>query len=845
MTDPGTRLGLPENGPRPEEERTDPGFRSSRRQTSRGLAGDRIAPELAHLEVLRLLAEGGMGAVHLARDERLGRDVVVKTIRRRYLGSPEMRARFLREAKILSSLRHPSICQIHEYVEGRVSDYLVLEYIEGRTLKQALAERDLAPKERLRIAVEIAEVLEVAHQAGVVHRDLKPGNLMLDVRGRVKVLDFGVAHTEEEGETGWETRPVAATREETGVGSSRTASGTSQLTTVGSVLGTPAFMSPEQARGEPVGPSSDVYSFGLVLQELLASNRPHPEGLKERRLLDRARVGMAEAPEGVGRGLRQLILRMRDTEPARRPTATEVVQSLRRHRDRPRRLARWGVALAVVGALTVGAAKYAVDLRQERREVAAARAEAEDLINFLLEDLFAALEPLGRTELLREVAERVEGYYRRLPEERRSDSPGRVVRALRHVGVVYTSQGRADVAAAVLDEADRLATRAATRSSLPTAERGEILGERGRVRLARARLDGASENLEAAIGRLQDALRDLEAAPGRERDRAEVLEELGLAEQDRLRLDAASRRFEESRFLREELLEVAPSSPVYRAELGVVWERIGDVDKVRGRPAEAMAAYERARELLESAVDADPHHAEWTNELAMVWDDLGDLHLDTGDVESARAAYVADLVLARRLASDDPTNRERQLALTYPLTAVAEVDLLGGRPEAAAAPLAEAETIIRELLSLDSRNASWEDRLAETLELRGLLEEERERWDDALDAHLAALEIRRRLVARDPQHEFRRRELASSLVRGGVVLGALGRDVEGRAMLGESLQIIGTDHAEDVRFARSRAEALLQLGRDAEASPVLDFLRRTGPEDPRNIRLLGTDESRR
>ena len=199
-------------------------------------AGTRLGP----YEILALLGTGGMGEVWKARDTRLNRLVAVKRL------AGQHSDRFEQEARAIAALNHPNICQVHDVG----ADYLVLEFIEGQTLADRLVGRagGLAPEEALRIARQIAEGLEEAHQAGILHRDLKPGNVMITTKGAAKLLDFGLA------------RLVSVDADVT-----RTQDGT--------VLGTPAYMSPEQAEGKPLDARSDIFSFGAVLYEMLSGTR--------------------------------------------------------------------------------------------------------------------------------------------------------------------------------------------------------------------------------------------------------------------------------------------------------------------------------------------------------------------------------------------------------------------------------------------------------------------------------------------------------------------------------------------------------------------------------------------
>ncbi len=219
--------------------------------------GTRLGP----YEILAPLGAGGMGEVFRARDTRLGRDVAIKMLPVGFAADPERLARFEREARLLASLSHPNIAGILGLEEHGGTRYLILEFVDGETLEARLARGPLPVAEVLDVARQIATGLEAAHEAGIVHRDLKPGNIMLASNGGVKVLDFGLA------------KAGAATQSGSDPDLSASPTMTYAATQAGVILGTAAFMSPEQARGRSVDRRTDLWSFGCVLYECLTGRR--------------------------------------------------------------------------------------------------------------------------------------------------------------------------------------------------------------------------------------------------------------------------------------------------------------------------------------------------------------------------------------------------------------------------------------------------------------------------------------------------------------------------------------------------------------------------------------------
>ncbi|MBZ5635276.1 MAG: serine/threonine-protein kinase [Acidobacteriia bacterium] len=218
-----------------------------------------VGDKLGHYEVISLLGNGGMGEVYRARDTTLKRDVALKVLPATFLSDPDRMARFQREAQVLASLDHPNIGPIYGIADSADSRGLVLALIEGPTLADRIAAGALPPEEAFHVAKQIIEALEYAHDRGVIHRDLKPANVKITPEGVVKVLDFGLAKVLED-------EPPA---------SSLTNSPTLTVghTRAGVILGTAAYMSPEQAVGRPVDRRSDIFSFGAVLYEMLTGQR--------------------------------------------------------------------------------------------------------------------------------------------------------------------------------------------------------------------------------------------------------------------------------------------------------------------------------------------------------------------------------------------------------------------------------------------------------------------------------------------------------------------------------------------------------------------------------------------
>jgi serine/threonine protein kinase/Tfp pilus assembly protein PilF len=231
--------------------------------------------QLAHYRLLSRLGAGGMGEVHLAEDTRLGRKVALKILPAEFVADADRVRRFEQEARAVSALNHPNILVIYEIGKERGVHFIATEFIEGQTLRQKLDEGKLKVCETLDLSTQIAEALQAAHATGIVHRDIKPENIMLRPDGYVKVLDFGLARVDELriAEFGLRNEEVK-TATDSSPANPPSAIPIPQLTNPGTVMGTAHYMSPEQARGLKVDARSDIFSFGIVLYEMLAGQKP-------------------------------------------------------------------------------------------------------------------------------------------------------------------------------------------------------------------------------------------------------------------------------------------------------------------------------------------------------------------------------------------------------------------------------------------------------------------------------------------------------------------------------------------------------------------------------------------
>src|SRR5271163_302818 len=217
-----------------------------------------IGQTVSHYRILGKLGGGGMGVVYEAEDLKLGRHVALKFIPENLAGDPKSLERFTREARAASLLNHPNICTIHGIEDNGGHPFIVMEKLEGESLKQCISGQPLPTEKVLDVSIQVADALAASHAKGIVHRDIKPANIFLTPNGQVKILDFGLAKLAKDGS----------------VGTSTDSSLEESLTQVGVIPGTAVYMSPEQARSEDLDVRSDIFSFGVVLFEMATGKKP-------------------------------------------------------------------------------------------------------------------------------------------------------------------------------------------------------------------------------------------------------------------------------------------------------------------------------------------------------------------------------------------------------------------------------------------------------------------------------------------------------------------------------------------------------------------------------------------
>ncbi len=784
-----------------------------------------VGTTVGRIRVLERLGKGGMGDVYVGWDETLKRKVALKAIRDERRLDAEAKARFLREARMLSKLDHPGICRIHDYFEGEGSDFLVLELIAGKSLRQLLeADEELEPGFMLHIAERVSEALVAAHAKGIAHRDLKPENVMITDDGGVKVLDFGLAYTVDpaqtnadrdvapaetmevtEGHDSGVTMPGARRRTlEEKNGGAEPLSATVLIseapqidgtvdsepeirTQQGMVMGTIAYMAPEQARGERASIEGDVYSLGVLMQELFTGRSAYRSGLAMLQHL--ALVARAETlpVTGIDPDLADLITRMKSLDPVPRPTAIETAERLRWIRGKAGRRLLRRIAVALAAILVLGILKYTFDLRAERRLADAARREAEEVSEFLV-SLFAVSDPrtargdeITALELLDQGADRIDALDRQ---------PMSQARLMLTMGQVYRQLGIFERAAPLLERALAIYRERLGTDHLQTAQCLDLLAsvyhDQGEYERAEPLFESALEARERRLGHDHPHV-------------AASLNNLAFLYQSLGRLDRA-----EPLFLRAlEIQQTALGSG--SAEVAWSLNNLGEIYRGRSELDRAELFLRRSIEIQEQLLGADhPSLATALNNLAAVYHEQGEGR--ASEELYRRALAISEKVLGPR--HPDVATNLNNLAEHYRTTG----------DYAAAEPLYErALSILEESLGPEHPGvAVMLSNLADLYSARG-------EHSRAQPLYERAVEIQEWGLGRtDPG-------LALTLDHLAAVRLALGDEESAESLYRQALGIqemsFGSDHPSTVLTRVGLADLLTQSGRIGEARTLLDHSR--------------------
>ncbi len=662
---------------------------------------------------------GGMGVVWAAYDPDLDRLVAIKLIRD---AVPALRVRFDQEVKITARLQHPSIVNIFEAATWCGEPYYVMKLVRGETLDRLIATRG-ALADRIALLASVIAVVDAiayAHDAGVIHRDLKPENVLVGEFGEAVVIDWGLAKS-------LKTPRVSAPIVD--------ASAASNETVAGAVIGTPAYMPPEQARGEPVDARADVYALGAILYFVLAGTRPYANAVGD--VIAAVLAGApTRLPGGVPADLAAIVERaMARDASARYPTAKELADDLKRfatgqlvasHRYSAReRIGRWvrrhrgavgvgGIAIVIVATMGVIGIRRILDEKQratEHQRVAEEqRAEVEKLLAFMLGDLRAALSSIGKLALLDKVATQAETYFEG-PHASEGDQHIRF-RALLAVGDVLTAKGDTPGALERYRTAETIARAHLALAPTEAQWRRDVAEADSKVGFARMQqgdLPGAVTAFRDGLAITTQLAKD-EPGDRRDRDVSANHDLLGSVLLQQGDAAGAFVEFRASLALDGQVAARNPGDPARQRDLAVGHSKLGMALATRGATDEALAEMRAATAIMEKVVAAEPNATEHARDLAVFRTKAAALLARKGDNAAALVEHRVALDLFRQLVVREPENTKFKSDLGNALSYVASI-VDDSSPEEALALCREARGLREALVARDPQNSEWQSQL--------------------------------------------------------------------------------------------------------------------------------------
>jgi tetratricopeptide (TPR) repeat protein/tRNA A-37 threonylcarbamoyl transferase component Bud32 len=722
-----------------------------------------------HYAIAHELARGGMGRVRLARDRRLGRMVAIKEVLVRV---GELARRFEREARITARLQHPGIVSVYEAgVWASGMPFYAMPVVRGRSLDEVVAGKP-SLEQRMELVpnvLAVADAMAYAHGERVIHRDLKPKNVLVGAFGETVVIDWGLAKDLDANDT----EPDVA---------NPTASVSAIETEAGEVMGTPAYMPPEQADGAAVDERADVYAIGALLTHVLTGKPPY-EGRTSLEVLGAVRSGpplpIREREPNVPRDLAAIVDRAMARDPAHRyATARELAEDLRRfqtgqlvgaHQYSAWQLVRrWArryrapigvgvtalVLLAVLGIVSVRGIVHEQARADEQRQLAeASRSQAEDLSSFMLIDLYNRLGPIGRLDLLDAVAKKAVTYYARPTRDTSNAESAKRAVARRNLCDVLLFQGRTDEATVECRAAVELAAQVAALEPEPKRkiELAHCLDHLGQV--LRQRGDSSE-----AVSRYQAShaiYSELAASdPANDETQGELAESYGNLGDMVLETDAAGAlaQFRSALTTYRALAAKDPANTTRQRDLVRTHIAVGKALVRLGDTAAAVTELREALAISSKLSAKDPTNADWKRDLANAHEVLGQELLNQGDRAGALAELTPMNQIDRELAANDPTNVGRQRDMWSSDFHLGELYEGSQDTERALAFYRSARDTAARIVALDSTNAARKGDLAKSREKIATLLVARNQRTEALEELRAARALEEALAKADPSN---------------------------------------------------------------------------------------------
>ena len=756
-------------------------------------------PEVAHslYRTDREIARGGMGRIVAAEDRRLGRPVALKEL---IEPGAEQNTRFQREALITARLQHPGIVPVYEAGQWPSGEpFFAMKLVSGKPLDQVIAEATKL-EDRLALLPRLAaacDAIAYAHSQRVVHRDLKPSNVLLGDYGETVVIDWGLAKDLDAAETpSSQNRGPRAFVER--VSQPKLDSASSTLTVAGAVMGTPAYMPPEQARGELVDERADVFALGAMLYHLLAGVPPYNARTATEVLASAADGNfspLSKREKRVPRELAAIVERAMALEPRERyPHAGGLADELRRfltgqlvesHRyTAAQRVARFvRKHRAAVTIATIAIASFAIggtiairnivrarDQAQAAERVASARkVAAEHLIDYTLTHVKTQLLSIGRLDLLSGLGGEVKRYYDKLskiPGGMPEDDEVRMVEAMELIGQAEHTSGKPDAALATWqsarDKIDRVvATDPGPRTFRMRKMLAQLDGEAGEIYQERGLIDQAIAQYTKAEHRWDD----LKKEQPKERElllgAASTHDHIGDLLRTEGKIDQAFSEYSEAKAEREKAVSMGNGKVSEEVlALSTSHLKLGSVYQGRGESSLALDEYRAALHLREQQRSVDPDNVVLQQQVLEVQEELADLERLVGDAPAAIASYQQALPVTEALVRKDPSNTQWQRQRANMLADMGFAQLDAGYFKDALAHLADAIDLQKDLAARDPKSTRYRVDLSRSYARAGDAYLYAGQTDDAIAQYRRALDIRKELVTMDPTSVPFRRSVA-------------------------------------------------------------------------------------
>lgn len=767
-----------------------------------------LLQQIGRYQIIRKIGEGGMGSVYEAVQEKPRRRVALKVIRFGCASAQALR-RFELEANVLGRLQHPGIAQVYEAGTADAGQgpqpFFAMEFIEGGTLRDYVARNRLGIRQRLELMAKICDAVQHAHERGVIHRDLKPGNILVDATGQPKILDFGIAR---------------ATDSDVQI--------TTMQTDVGQLIGTVPYMSPEQIAADPreLDIRSDVYALGVITYEMLAGKLPYE--VQQKMIHEAARVIREDDPiplstvNRVFRGdIETIVAKTLEKDKTRRyGSAAELAADIRRYLNhepitaRPpstiyqvRKFARrnralvGGVAavfLALLIGMIVSTSQYFAAEAARRDAVAARDAAQRDRDRAVAAEKRAE----GNFQLARQA---VEKYLNRV-----ADDPALKARGLEKLRQQLLGTAKEFYEKFVHQRSDD----PALRSDLGDAQ----------TSLANiSRLIAETDQAEAAYGKAREVFESLvrEQPTNRQylRQLAATYGDLGLLYSDTRRGKEAEAAFRQSQTVEQELEKLGATEPVDQSRLANTCDNLALYYKNAGRAGDAEAQHKRAMNIRKQLVKQFPENESYREELIRSYNNLTDLYANSGRAAAAEPYLKEAIALCIELARQHPDVPQYQSVLAASYNNIAGVYMLTDQLDAARKAYQLAVPIRERLASEHPAMLEYGLHLGSAYCNLGELETREDKFDAALPWFEKSIATLEGVLRREPRHTTARFYLSYTHSWNGRALGGAGRLDESLAEWDEAIKL---DDQNDVSLRVGRAAAAARAGKYAVAARQVD-----------------------